>query len=99
MASKWRETRGGCAGETSMSPRLKSISSSSVTVTDIGGNASGASPSNVTIDFTRLLRSEGNDTTGSPGRITPLATGPAKPRKLASGRITYCTGEPQASEG
>jgi hypothetical protein len=60
-----------------MSPRLMSISSSRHTVTDIGGNASGSSPSYDTIDFTRLVAPDGSTITGSPGRITPDATCPA----------------------
>ena len=31
--------------------------------------------------------------TSSPGRTTPEAIVPAKPRKSRSGRITYCTGK------
>ncbi len=75
-----------------MSPRLTSISSSRQTATDMGANASSSSPSQVTMDFTRLVRPEGSTVTGSPRRTTPEASVPAKARKSRLGRMTYCTG-------
>ena len=44
------ETEGGASGETSMSPRLRSISSSSFSVTDWESTAASSSPSKVTMD-------------------------------------------------
>ena len=76
-----------------MSPRLISISSSRQTVTDMGAKASSRSPSQVTMDFTRLVRPEGSTVTASPRRTTPEASVPAKPRKSRLGRMTYCTGK------
>ena len=57
-----------------MSPRLMSISSSRHKATDMGANASSSSPSQVTMDFTRLVRPEGSTVTGSPRRTTPEAS-------------------------
>ena len=67
-------------GLASVSPRLASISSSSVTVTAMPANASFKEPSNVSIDLTLLLRPDGSETTGSPLRMTPDAIVPQKPR-------------------
>ena len=66
IASNFCSTRGTLPGRTSMSPRLTSISSSSVSVTDCGAKASSSSPSNVTIDFTRLVFREGRAMISSP---------------------------------
>ncbi len=65
-----------------MSPRLMSISSSSVSVTASGANASSISPSKVTISLTRLVFRDGSAITSSPLRITPEAIVPQKPRKF-----------------
>ena len=64
-----------------------------MSVTDCGANASSSSPSNVTIDFTRLVLREGSAITLSPLRIRPEATVPQKPRKSRFGRLTNCTGK------
>ena len=92
IASSSADTCGSLPGLTSMSPRLTSISSASVTVTAIGLKASSSSPSYVTIDFTLLRRPDGSATTSSPLRMIPDAIVPENPRKLRFGRRTYCTG-------
>ena len=97
IASNLWSTFGALPGRTSMSPRLESISSSSVSVTDCGANASSNSPSNVTIDFTRLFLREGSETISSPLRMMPEAIVPEKPRKSRLGRRTYCTGKRKSS--
>lgn len=97
IASKVWSTLGTLPGRTSMSPRLESISSSSVIVTDCGAKASSSSPSKVTMLFTRLFRREGSETISSPLRMIPEAIVPAKPRKSRFGRSTYCTGKRKSS--
>ena len=67
----------GLSGRTNMSPRLMSISSSSVSVTDIGANASGRGPLNVSMLLTRVEKPDGSTVTSSPGRKTPPAIRPA----------------------
>ena len=57
-----------------------SISSASVMVTAIGGNASSTGPSAVSIDAIVDSRPDGSATTRSPGLSTPDATVPAYPR-------------------
>ena len=54
-----------------MSPRLMSISSSSVSVTDIGAKAKSRSPSKVTMRLTRAERPDGHAVTRSPTRTVP----------------------------
>lgn len=49
------------------------------------------------MDFTLLPLPDGNATTSSPLRTTPLARVPAKPRKFRFGRFTYCTGKRMSS--
>src|ERR1035441_3109189 len=93
VASNRRAACGRLPESASMSPRLTSISSSRQTATDMGANASSSSPSQVTMDLTRLVRPEGSTVTGSPLRTTPEASVPAKPRKSRLGRMTYCTGK------
>ena len=80
-----------------MSPRLESISSSSVSVTDCNANASFNSPSNVTMLFTRLFFRDGSETISSPVRTIPEAIVPANPRKSRFGRTTSCTGNRRSS--
>jgi len=80
-----------------MSPRLESISSSSVSVTDCGAKASVSSPSNVTMLFTRLFFRDGRLITSSPCRMMPEAIVPEKPRKSRFGRSTSCTGKRKSS--
>ena len=66
---------------TSMSPRLMSISSSKVMVTDIGGKASSSSPVRVWMPEILLSNPDGRATTLSPFLKIPPATRPAYPRK------------------
>ena len=73
-------TIGWLLGRTIMSPRDTSTSSSSRTVTDIGGKASAISPLAVSIALILVGRPLGSTITSSPGRITPLMTWPAKAR-------------------
>ena len=54
-----------------------SISSSSVSVTDIGARATSRSPSQVTIRLTRDVRPDGQTVTVSPGRTVPERICPA----------------------
>src|SRR6185437_2168570 len=44
-------------------------------------------------DITFVFGPEGMATTVAPGRRTPDARRPANPRKVESGRTTYCTGK------
>ena len=60
-----------------MSPRETSTSSSSRTVTDIGGNASAISLSNRSMPAIVEVMPLGSTTTSSPGLSTPPATMPA----------------------
>src|ERR1700689_1878407 len=55
------------------------------------GPADSGSASNATMDFTLVLTRDGMATTLAPGWSSPEPSCPANPRKLASGRITYCT--------
>ena len=71
------ELVGRLFGRHSTSPRDTAMSSSSVTTTAIGGNASRTSPSAVSIDSMRDVVPVGSTSTSSPGRRTPLATVPA----------------------
>ena len=93
IASSRLLTLGTLCVRTSISPRLTSISSSSVRTTAWLSNASSSSPACVWISFTREPRMLGNATTSSPFLIVPETTVPAKPRKSWCGRITYCTGK------
>ena len=54
-----------------MSPLLMSMSSSKVTVTLIGANASSTGPSNVSTDFILELKPLGSTNTLSPGLKIP----------------------------
>jgi len=81
------ETFGTSFGDTSISPRLKSISSASFKTIESEAAADSSSPSKLTSDSTRVFCFDGNAKTSSPGRTVPLATRPANPRKRASGRI------------
>jgi hypothetical protein len=60
-----------------MSPRPTSMSSSSSTVTDIGGRVLSTAPSGVSILAIREYSLRGRTTTSSPWRSTPPATRPA----------------------
>ena len=60
VASNWSATAGGELVQASTSPRLTSISSSSVSVTDCPATARSRSPSNVTMRATRLSRPDGS---------------------------------------
>ena len=53
------------------------MSSSSRTVTDIGGNASSTGPSAVSIAAIGVVKPDGSTMTSSPGLSTPPATCPA----------------------
>ena len=68
---------GTLCGRQSMSPRLMSMSSVSVIVTAIGGNASSTGPSAVSMVAIVDSRPLGSATTRSPGLSTPEATVPA----------------------
>ena len=74
------------------SPRLMSISSSSVSVTDIGAHASSKSPSNVEIDFTRDCppRRHHRDFVARLAR-RPTRSAPRTRGSPRSGRTTRCT--------
>ena len=76
-ASKMRPTLGARSGCTSRSPRLMSISSSSVSVTAMSASASRRSPSNRTMWRTRLSRRDGTAMIGSPTATRPAAMVPA----------------------
>ncbi len=65
-----------------------SSSSASVSVTARPRDARSRSPSAVTMRATFERRPDGSATTSSPGRTTPAATVPAKPRKSWFGRFT-----------
>ena len=58
-----------------------------------GAEASSRSPSIVTMRLTTASLREGKVMTASPRRTVPDAMVPLKPRKLRSGRLTYCTGK------
>jgi hypothetical protein len=85
-------TAGGALVQASTSPRLTSISSSSVRVTDCPATARSRSPSRVTMRATRLSRPDVSTFTFSPGLTVPPTMVPAKPRKSRFGRLTHCTG-------
>ena len=82
VAEKLRETAGRFDGETSISPRLRSISFSSCRVSDCGATARFQFPSKPTIAFTRVSCPEGSATSESPGRTEPLASCPANPLEM-----------------
>ena len=71
---------GAFCGRQIMSPRETSTSSSSRTVTDIGGKASAISLSKRSMPAILLVMPEGSTRTSSPGLSTPPATRPAYPR-------------------
>ncbi len=56
------------------------------------------SPSYVTMRVTYACRPEGRTLMLSPGQMVPEEICPAKPRKLASGRNTRCTGKRNGAE-
>ena len=76
-----------------MSPRLMSISSSSVSVTDIGDCATSRSPSQVTMRLTRVVRPDGQTVTASPGPHGARDDLPGVAAELVVGRSTSCTGK------
>ena len=92
VVSNWSATCGGALVQASTSPRLTSISSSSVSVTDWPATARSRSPSMVTMRATRLSRPDGTTRIFSPWLTVPLTIVPAKPRKSRFGRLTHCTG-------
>jgi hypothetical protein len=91
-ASNWSATAGGASAAASTSPRLTSISSASVTVTDSPANGLGevAVDGDDALDRRRLARR--HDPHRSPGCTVPPTIAPEKPRKSRSGRFTHCTG-------
>jgi hypothetical protein len=97
VASNWSATLGSASVFANTSPRLTSISSSSVSVMDWPATATSRSPSIVTSRATLLSRPDGSTRTFSPGRIVPLTIVPAKPRKSRLGRLTHCTGRRNAA--
>jgi hypothetical protein len=92
VVSNWSATPGSDSDLANTSPRLTSISSSSVSVIDWPATASARSPSIVTSRVTLLSRPDGSTRTLSPGFTVPLTTVPANPRKSRLGRLTHCTG-------
>ena len=80
IASTSCATDGWLCGRQIRSPRDTSSSSSSRTVTDIGGYASSTGPSAVSIPAIRVVNPDGSTITSSPGFSTPDATCPAYPR-------------------
>ena len=77
IASMSWDTAGVLLGRQIMSPREMSISSSIVSVTDIGEKASATSPSAVRIFAMRVDSPDGRWVTSSPGLRTPPANWPA----------------------
>ena len=67
---------GGFDSPTSMSPRLRSISSSSVIVAEFPGLADSGSSSNATMDCTFVFTREGMAITLAPGFRLPETTWP-----------------------
>ena len=65
MAAKCLDTADGAEGETSMSPRLRSISSASFNATDCPRIATSRSPSKLTIDCTLVRWRDGSASTSS----------------------------------
>ena len=92
-AAKRRVTVGRRRGSASTSPRMTSISSVRVKVTERPATATARSPSKLTIRATELGRPDAATTMRSPTATRPEATVPVKPRKSPFGRLTHCTGK------
>ena len=76
-AANWSETSGRADGLTRISPRARSTSSVSVSVTASPASADTSDPSKVTISLMLEARPEVATTTGSPTAIFPETTVPA----------------------
>ena len=81
------------------SPRLASISSARVSVTDWPAIASSRSPSIVTMRSTVLVVPDGRTRIGSPRRIVPPTIRPEKPRKSRFGPVHPLHGHAERAVG